>query len=76
MNDFLVAILNGINSVIHNYGWSMVVFTLLIKLVLLPLDYKSRKSMRRMTKLQPQIAKLQAFNTLFQIVKQFPVDPV
>ena len=59
MNDFLVAILNGINSVIHNYGWSMVVFTLLIKLVLLPLDYKSRKRMRRMTKLQPQIAKLQ-----------------
>ena len=59
MNDFLVAILNGINSVIHNYGWSMVVFTILIKLVLLPLDYKSRKSMRRMTKLQPQIAKLQ-----------------
>ena len=59
MNDFLVAILNGINSVIHNYGWSMVVFTLLIKLLLLPLDYKSRKSMRRMTKLQPQIAKLQ-----------------
>ena len=59
MNDFLVAILNGINSVIHNYGWSMVVFTLLIKLILLPLDYKSRKSMRRMTRLQPQVAKLQ-----------------
>ena len=59
MTDFLVAILNGINSVIHNYGWSMVVFTLLIKLILLPLDYKSRKSMRRMTRLQPQVAKLQ-----------------
>ena len=59
MNDFLVAILNGINSVIHNYGWSLVVFTLLIKLILLPLDYKSRKSMRRMTRLQPQVAKLQ-----------------
>ena len=59
MNDFLVAILNGINSVIHNYGWSMVVFTLLIKLILLPLDYKSRKSMRRMTRQQPQVAKLQ-----------------
>ena len=59
MNDFLVAILNGINSVIHNYGWSMVIFTILIKLVLLTLDYKSRKSMRRMTRLQPQVAKLQ-----------------
>ena len=50
MNDFLVAILNGINSVIHNYGWSMVVFTLLIKLVLLPLDYKSQ----RQGKAQPE----------------------
>ena len=39
MNDFLVAILNGINSVIHNYGWSMVVFTLLIKLILLPVIF-------------------------------------
>ena len=59
MNDILVGILNGINSVIHNYGWSMIVFTLLIKLLILPLDYKSRKSMRRMTNLQPEMMKLQ-----------------
>ncbi|MCL1854235.1 MAG: YidC/Oxa1 family membrane protein insertase [Clostridia bacterium] len=59
MNDFLAGILNGINSVVHNYGWSIVIFTLLIKVVLLPFDYKSRKSMRRMSKLQPDIAKLQ-----------------
>ena len=59
MNDFLVGILNGINSVVQSYGWSIVVFTLLIRLVLFPLDYKSRKSMRRMSKLQPEMAKLQ-----------------
>ena len=59
MNDLLAGILNGINSVVHNYGWSIVIFTLLIKVVLLPFDYKSRKSMRRMSKLQPEIAKLQ-----------------
>ena len=59
INDFLVGIINGINSVINDYGWSIVVFTVFIKLLLLPFDYKSRKSMRRMTALQPEIAKLQ-----------------
>ena len=59
INIFLAGILSGIDTVVHNYGWSIVVFTVLIKLVLFPLDFKSRKSMRRMTSLQPQVAKLQ-----------------
>ena len=59
MNEFLAGILSGINTVVNNYGWSIVVFTLLIKLILFPLDYRSRKSMRRMSSLQPQIARLQ-----------------
>ena len=59
MNEFLGGILQGINSVIGNYGWSVVVFTLLIRLVLTPLDVKSRVSMRKMNKLQPQVAALQ-----------------
>ncbi|MCE5343498.1 MAG: YidC/Oxa1 family membrane protein insertase [Eubacteriales bacterium] len=59
INTFLVSMLSGINVVVNNYGWSIVVFTILIKLVLFPLDFKSRKSMRRMSSLQPQVAKLQ-----------------
>ncbi|HPF87116.1 MAG TPA: YidC/Oxa1 family membrane protein insertase [Candidatus Limiplasma sp.] len=59
INTFLFNILDGINSFIGNYGWSIVVFTIIIKLILLPLDLKSRKSMRRMSDLQPQISKLQ-----------------
>jgi YidC/Oxa1 family membrane protein insertase len=59
INTFLAGILSGINVVVNNYGWSIVVFTMLIKLVLYPLDLKSRKSMRRMSMLQPQISKLQ-----------------
>ena len=59
MNKFLAGILDGINTVVNNYGWSIVVFTVLIKLILLPLDYKSRKGMRRMSALQPQMATLQ-----------------
>lgn len=59
MNEFFAGVLSGINTVVHNYGWSMVVFTLLFKILILPLDYKSRKSMRRMSAVQPQMAKLQ-----------------
>lgn len=59
MNEFLKGILDGINTVIGNYGWSIVVFTLLLRIVLFPFDYKSRVSMRKTTKLQPQLAALQ-----------------
>ena len=59
LNEPLKAILLGIYSLIGNYGWSIVAFTLLIRLLLMPLDAKSRKSMRRMQKFQPQIALLQ-----------------
>ncbi len=59
MYDFLAGILNGINSLVNNYGWTMIIFTVIIKLLIVPLDFKSRKSMRRMSSLQPQITKLQ-----------------
>ncbi|MCH5285957.1 MAG: membrane protein insertase YidC [Christensenellaceae bacterium] len=59
MNQFFSSILLGINAVIGNYGWSVVVFTLLIRLLLTPLDVKSRVSMRKMNKLQPQVMALQ-----------------
>ena len=59
MNEFFKNILVGINSVVGNYGWSIVLFTLLIRLICFPFDFKSRSSMRRMTKLQPQMAALQ-----------------
>lgn len=59
MNEFLRTILDGINSVIGNYGWSIIIFTLLIRLVLMPFDAKSRKSMRKMSTVQPKINELQ-----------------
>lgn len=59
MNEFLKGILDGINTLFNNYGWSIIVFTLLVKLVLLPFDYKSRVGMRKTTKIQPQVAALQ-----------------
>ena len=59
MNEFLFSILAWINSWVGSWGWSMVVFTVMIRLILTPLDVKSRVSMRKTTKLQPQLAALQ-----------------
>jgi len=59
MNEVLENVLNWIYSWLGNYGWSMVVFTLLIRLVLFPFDYKSRVGMRKMSKIGPMQQALQ-----------------
>ena len=55
ITDFMAMILNFIYSWANSYAVAIILFTLLIKLILLPLDIKSRKSMRKTTLLQPQI---------------------
>ena len=59
MNDFVYSILAWIQSWVGSWGWSIVVFAVLIRLVLTPLDFKSRTSMRKTQKLQPQLQALQ-----------------
>ena len=59
MNDFVYSILAWIQSWVGSWGWSIVVFAVLIRLVLTPLDFKSRVSMRKTQKLQPQLQALQ-----------------
>lgn len=45
---------------VHNYGWSIVLITIVINLLLLPLRLSSLKSARKMQTLQPQIAAINA----------------
>ena len=59
MNEFLYNILAGINGWVGSWGVAMIIFTVMIRLALTPLDMKSRVSMRKTTKLQPQIQALQ-----------------
>ena len=54
----LVKILNMFYGVIPNYGVSILLLTILVKLVLFPLTRKSQMSMVRMQQLQPLIAQL------------------
>ncbi|MCR4622424.1 MAG: YidC/Oxa1 family membrane protein insertase [Clostridiales bacterium] len=58
MTNLFISILNWVQGFIGSYGWSVIVFTLLIKLVLLPLDVKSRRSMKAMSALNPKLEEL------------------
>ncbi len=48
------------NHVVPNYGWSIVLMTLLIKIVLLPLTHKSYMSMQKMQEVAPRIKAIRA----------------
>jgi len=54
----IFALLHWLNQQIGNMGWSIIALTLIIKLVLLPLAYKSYVSMAKMKELQPQMEKI------------------
>ena len=43
------------NHIVRNYGWAIVLMTVLIKIVLLPLTHKSYVSMRKMQDLNPKM---------------------
>jgi YidC/Oxa1 family membrane protein insertase len=59
ITNLLTGFIQSIYSLINNYGWSIVIFTLLVRVVLMPLDISSRKGMRKMAKIQPQLNALQ-----------------
>ncbi|HLJ45755.1 MAG TPA: membrane protein insertase YidC [Bryobacteraceae bacterium] len=60
----LFLILRWINDQwVHNYGWSIVVITVIINVLLLPMRFSSLKSARKMQGLQPQ---LQAINAKYK----------
>lgn len=48
-----------IYNLVQNYGLSIILFTIIIKLILLPLQIHSQKAMKKQQKVQPIIAELQ-----------------
>jgi YidC/Oxa1 family membrane protein insertase len=55
----LFSVLRYINDYTHNFGFAIIILTLGIKLLFVPLQYKSYKSMQGMKDIQPKVAKLQ-----------------
>ncbi|MCI5605178.1 MAG: YidC/Oxa1 family membrane protein insertase [Clostridia bacterium] len=52
-------IIEQIYNLVANYGLAIILFTVIIKLILLPLNIKSQKAMKKQQKVQPIIAELQ-----------------
>jgi YidC/Oxa1 family membrane protein insertase len=77
--------LNWLNSYTHNYGWTIVIFTILLRIVFWYPNHKSYKSMKDMQKLQPKVAKIrekykddkEAMNKeLMGLYRTFKVNPM
>ncbi len=52
-------LLNTINNIVNNYGLAIILFTVLIKLIMLPLSIKQQKTMKKNVKLQEKMKVLQ-----------------
>jgi YidC/Oxa1 family membrane protein insertase len=55
----LLSALNWVNGFIGNYGWSIIVLTVIINAAMFPLRHKSNVSMRKMQAIQPQVKAIQ-----------------
>jgi YidC/Oxa1 family membrane protein insertase len=55
----LLRSLKWVNGYVGNYGWSIVLLTVLINVAMFPLRHKSVVSMRRMQEIQPEIKAIQ-----------------
>jgi YidC/Oxa1 family membrane protein insertase len=81
----MVQLLQAINSVVHNYGVTIIFVTILIKIVFWPLTQKSYKSMQAMQKLQPKLKELQVLykddrqglnRAMMQLYREHKVNPM
>lgn len=51
--------LNFLYNILNNYGLAIIIFSILIKLILLPLTIKQQKTMEKTTKMQDEMKSLQ-----------------
>lgn len=59
LKKLTLVLLNFFYGFFHNYGYSIIALTVLVKIVLTPLTHKSFQSMRKMQELQPHMKALQ-----------------
>ena len=60
ISEILLRALKAIHKVFPNWGFSIIILTIIIKIFLFPLTYSSTKSMSKMQDLQPKIKALRA----------------
>lgn len=85
ISQLLLGILALLHALVGNYGWAIVLLTILVRLAIFPLSKKTQVSMYRMQKLQPKVEalrqrydkdpqKLQA--AMFKLYKEHGANPL
>ena len=84
MGRFLFIILSYIHRVIPNWGWAIIILTLIIKAVFFPLTQKSLRSMKALQKLRPYLQDIQKKyknnpqqmqKELMNLYKEYKINP-
>ncbi|WP_263417038.1 membrane protein insertase YidC [Terriglobus albidus] len=57
---YLFLALQAVHKYVPNWGWSIIVLTVIINLILLPLRYKTMQSALKMQRIQPQMDAIKA----------------
>lgn len=52
-------VLNFIYGIVNNYGIAIIMFTIILKLILLPMSLKQQKTMKKTAKLQKEVREIQ-----------------
>jgi YidC/Oxa1 family membrane protein insertase len=58
ISDFFLLVLKWVYSIIGEYSVAIIVVTIAMRLIMLPLDLKQKKSTRKMSTIQPQVESL------------------
>src|SRR5262245_39314639 len=57
--QFMLKALRVINGITHNFGWSIVILTILLNMLFFPLRWKSSVAMKRAAAMQPRMKDIQ-----------------
>lgn len=72
-------------KITHNYGWAIILLTIIIRIPFIPLINKSQKSMKKMQELQPKMAELREKykkdpqrlqREMMDLYKKYKINPV
>lgn len=85
ISKFLMWLSSFIHDYVPNWGWSIVIMTIIIRIAIWPLHAKSQRTMKRMSLLQPKMAEIrekhqsdpQKMNVeVMKLYKDYGVNPM
>jgi YidC/Oxa1 family membrane protein insertase len=81
----LFQVLSWFHDYVGNWGWAIIMLTMLMKLIFFPLSQKSFKSMQKLQKIQPHMKRIQEAykddkeklnSEMFRLYKEHKVNPL